>query len=308
VPILSVPSGATAPPVVNAFPGLSDITWTGYDGSIWDLTDYGNSGVLLGQGVRGLAMPPVNRYATQSPALPGSLWRGFRTLERDVFWPLTVFSDVSSQAWLDYDRAFWATMRPDQIGTWTVTQPSGQSRSLLLRYSDDGKHVFDVDPALLGWTAYGVTLIAEQPYWMGAPITRTWMNDTPTPFFGPTGVAPSFYISSSSVISSATMPNPGDVDAYPVWTITGPSTYVKVGVGTKVIEYTATIPAGQTITIDTRPDQLSITDQAGGNQVAGLGSVQFASIPTGTSVTLSLQLTGAGSVSASLTPLYHRAW
>lgn len=308
MPIVVTPEEIPPPPQAD-WPGISGMTWTGWDGSVWDLL--GSAGLCLTPGVRGLNMPPVDRFTSTSPALAGSRWRGHRTLEREVFWPLLLWSDAGSVDWLDFDRAFWATMRPDKAGTWTVSDPQGLSRSLRVRYSDDSDHASDMDPSKFGWSVYGLRLVAEQPFWEGDPVTRTWNNDSFVPFFGGVagGKGPSFYISSGSTLVSAEVSNPGDVDAYPVYTVTGPVDSASVGYAGNTVSLGA-IPAGQQRIIDTRPDRLTVTDANGVDKWSELtGDPQFdAPIPPGESVPLSLSMVGTGTVSLTLTPLYYRAW
>lgn len=291
--------------------GLS-MLWTGWDGSQWELSDL-SSGVQLKAGARGLGSPDGDRYTSMSPAQAGSRNRGRRTLEREVFWPLRVYSGAGSQAWLDYDAAFWATMHPDRPGVWSVTQPNGITRSLVCRFVSDGSQTFDVDPSLIGWQNYGVTLVAERPFWVGEKIVRSWSDEASQPFFGGTGgggVGPPFYISAGNTISSARMPNPGDVDVYPVWSIGGSTTSVTVGVGDSTITYAAPIAGGDTITIDTDPARRTVVDQNGVDRSGNLqtGSQPFAPIPAGAGVPLSLSMVGTGTVTATIEPRYFRAW
>lgn len=309
MPILSAPTRTLDRPAVTDWSGLAAMTWTGWDGTEWDLLGENGGVFLTRDGVRGLHMPRVDRYTNVSPALAGSRWRGSRTLEREVFWPLFIYSDSGSQGWVKYDRAFWRTMHPDKPGTWSVTSAFGETRTLQCRFADDGDMEMTSDPSQRGWDVYPISLIAEQPYWAGPAVTQSWVDGGVVPFFGADGTGgPPFNISSGNTLSTATMPNPGDVDAYPVWTITGPSTAVSVGVGDKVVEYNAVISPGNTITIDTRPDRLTVVDQDGIDRLSGLGEASFAPIPAGEAVSLSLAMTGTGSVSAALQPLYFRAF
>lgn len=280
-------------------------TWTGWDDSVWDLCGDA-SGVVLLSGVRGLTMPPADRYASASPAVAGSRWRGHRVAEREVFWPVKVWADAGSAAWLAYDRAWWNTMRPDKLGTWAVTQTTGETRSLRLRFVDDGQHSVQVDPGLIGWERYGITLVAEDPYWEGEPISRTWETATPDEFFG-TG-APSFFISSGNTLDNAKITNPGDVEAWPVWTLNGPITAAEVGVGGESIEVPFAVADGSSLTIDTDPRAQTAITSAGVDRTEDLGEVGFTAIPAGASIPLALAVTGAGSVSVSVTPRYYRAW
>lgn len=305
------------------------VEWVGWDGTVWNLVDEA-SGVLLTPGVRGLSMPPVRRYTSVSPAVPGSRWRGQVALEREVFWPLFVYSNAGSQAWVEYDRAFWRTMHPEKTGVWRVTSPDGGTRTLRLRFVNDGDPSWDRDPVMAGWATYGITLVAEQPFWEGQLSTRTWAASAPVDFFGD-GTAPAFHITSGSTLAGATMANPGDVDAYPVWAIRGATTSVSVGVGGRVIEVPFAVAADRLLVIDPRPTAQTAVEvdapassvapgsaewgawleehlPAGTDRTADLGEVDFAPIPPGAAADLSLTMVGTGMVTASLTPLYNRTW
>lgn len=279
-------------------------TWTGWDGSVWNLTDAA-SPVRLKQGIRGLSMPPVRRYATESPAVPGSRWRGAVPEERDVFWPLAVYSG-RGQGWHDQDRAFWKTMDPERPGVWAFEQPDGEVRRLRCRFVDDGEHTFTRNPGGSGWQMYGVTLVAEQPYWEGTAQARYFGADPPVTFF--TADATVFALDPGQTVASAVIDNPGDVDAYPVWTITGPTDSAVLGVGGRLIEVPLAVPDGQSLVVDPRPAAQTAILSTGEDVTGLLGAVDFAPVPPGESVALSLELVGDGFISASLTPLHYRAW
>jgi hypothetical protein len=280
-------------------------TWTGWDGSVWNLSA-SDSPVRLREGVRGLSMPPVKRYSSASPAVPGSRFRGSITLEREVFWPLRVFTG-SGQTWHDQDAAFWRTMDPEQPGVWAFTQPSGEVRRLRCRFVSDGSHTFQTNPGGIGWTAYGVALVAdEQPYWEGEPQVRYFGADPPVLFF--TADATVFALDPEQTVATATMDNSGDVEAYAVWTITGPSDSAVLGVGGRLIEVPFAVPDGQSLVVDPRPTAQTAIMSTGDDRTGDLGEVDFAPIPPGESVELSLELVGDGYISAALTPLHRRAW
>jgi hypothetical protein len=213
---------------------------------------------------------------------------------------------VSSDEWLERDRAFWASLQPGVHGTWTVATPNSGSRSLACRFVDDGQHAFEVDPVLQGWASYGVSLVADDPFWRGSPVRRTWAQSAETDFYGG-GTAPVFNISSGSQLGSATMSNPGSVEAWPVWTIRGPLTSVTVGVDGRTVAWNVALVEGDILVIDTDPtvqsawlNGVDVTDQ--------LGSADFAPIPAGLERPLSLSMAGTGSVEAAITPRFYRAW
>lgn len=301
-----------APPLVVAdWPGLLGMSWTGWNGAKFELLDYA-SPVRVAPGVRGLTLPEHQLWTSSSPAIAGQLHRGSRVLPRECLLPVWVLSDAGSLAWVGTDRAFAASLNPDKPGMWEVTHPDGMKRRLACRVIDDGAGALVLDPSASGWIGYQLALIADQPYWQGDPIVRQWVNATLVNFFGgtPAGFGPPFIIGAGSTISGATITNPGEVDAYPVWTIAGPWTTVQVGVSGRTATLTANVLAGQSRIIDTRPDRLTVVDQAGVDRISELSATSdlLAPIPAGEQVPLSLSMTGTGAVMAEITPLFRRAW
>lgn len=264
-------------------------TWTGADGSVWDLNDDA-TGVCLQEGVRGLSMPPVSQYRSESPMVAGSRYRGTRVLQREVFWPLRIWHDGTPSEFAVRDRAFWHTLDPSKVGTWKVTRPSGGFRTLGLRYeSDDG--VFEVDPLLYGYSTYGVNLVAEQPFWSGDDVVKV---------FTATG--------------SQTIDNDGDVPAWLTWTMEGPiSTGAHIGMTNAHILIPAAIGSGRTLTVYTQPDLMValwddgtelVLDSSPDDYTIG---ARFASIPTNGLTTLSTLQSG-GTITATMTPYFFRAY
>lgn len=318
-----------APPSIPspAWGGMS-MLWTGWDGTEWAVSD-SRSGVVLMAGVRGLTLPPSQRVVDTSPARAGSRHQGSITAEREVFWPVKVFHGDGSLAWVERDRAFRKTLDPDKPGVWSVTQPSGETRRLTCYFDNEGSQSFDTIPSLIGWARYGIYLAAEQPYWVGDPVVKSFAGPVaPEPFFEPDG--PQIVnIASGYSVENAKMDNPGDVESYPRWYIDGPSTTASVGVGGVVVDVPFAVAAGQTLVIESDPDMIGATlyDIAPGSEglkpsdrvigvdlvngvdkTADLGEADFAPIPAGTQVPLTLTLVGSGKVEALLPTLWRAAW
>lgn len=317
-------------PPPDLWPGVQFV-WTGWDGSRWTLC--GAEGVALLAGVRGLTMPPVDRYTKEAPAVSGSRYRGHRVLEREVFLPVSVFHDAGSQGWLDRDRAFNRTLWPDKTGTLSVTQPGdatspAERRSITLRCVDDGEGAWDFSPGLVGWHNYGLTFAAEDPWWLGEPVTRSFAAATQVPFFDPAGNG--VRISRENSFATASIPNPGDVDRWPVWWLAGPFTAAEVGVGSAKVNVPFAVAAGQMLVVNTHPtsrtakqiaapgpslpieEQVALVESrlvTGTNKTRQLGATtKFAQVPAGANAALNVSLTGTGYVRTILTPAYYRAW
>ena len=227
------------------------------------------------------------------------------------------------------DRAFWATMDPSDTGVWEVTHPDGAKRSLRLRFRSDGDKASNLDPIFVGWDSYGITLVAEQPYWVGDPVVNAFAPPPPPlPFFEPTG--PQIVnIGSSYSVENARMDNPGDVESYPRWYVDGETTSASVGVGDVVVNVPFTVPAGTCLVIESDPDVIGatlyeVTVEGMGlkpsqrvigthlinpvDKTTALGEADFAAIPPGQQVPLSLTLAGTGNVEVVLPTLYRRPW
>jgi len=281
------------------------VKWTGWDGTEWDLTDYRSGVFLQNSGVEGLTMPAHTAWTAGSPAVHGQYYRGHVVEPRTVFWPVHIYGDTSEE-WLSRNAAFWRTMHPGKYGTWSVTTPGGSQRTLSCRFVDDGGHSYGLDPSMAGWASYAVSLIADQPFWLGEPQRRTWAQSDPVDFFGGLAKGPPFRISSGSQLATATITNEGDVEAWPVWTIRGPATSVTVGVDGRTVQWSITLAEGDTLVIDTDPT-VQCAWLNGVDVTAQLGTASFAPIPAGEDRPLSLTMAGTGSVQAEITPRYYMA-
>lgn len=308
--LLSAPSAPVipAPVYVSPFKGMQS-TWLSWEGVEVNLVPNRSglavSGVALTNGgLRGFGPPPITRYTSSSPAVSGSTFRGFIANEREVFWPLLVYSPKSSEEWLQHDERLWRSLRPDRWGRWTVTPPGRDPRFLDLRFVDDGNQAYERDPVKAGWQLYGLNLVAEQPYWQGPRQEARFSNVTQVATFP----GPPFIFTEGGSTQRASIANPGDVDAYPTHRITGPTTSVTVGVGSSVTVIPFAVASGQTVTIDTDPRRQTAVDSSGVDRIGLLTQVAFPPVPPGASVPLTVDIAGAGSVTTYLDPLYFRAW
>jgi hypothetical protein len=314
--VYAAPYVPVAPP--RLWEGLQ-MTWTGWDGSLWNLTTIAHGAVMMA-GVRGLSMPPVQHYLTTYASVDGARWRGNTIEPREVFWPIQIFHDASSQAWIDRERAFWRTMRPGKTGVWTVILPSGEKRHLDCRFSDDSQQAFNLDPVAVGWNNYGINLVAHQPFWRGERVRNAWKSEAdPIPFF-PTEEIRHFTISPSNGLSDATVTNPGDVVAYPVWEVYGPCLTAHVGIYDELIEIPFAVDAGKVLIIDTAPTAQTaflysytgtgpsrvLSDPV--DKISALGAADFCPLPADDTTAVNLIMDGTGSMAVEFTPHYLRAW
>lgn len=292
------------PPVLNQWPGLKHLLRDG--DTVWDLSAPQTAGVFLtDQGLRGVHLPPINDYVRTAAGVDGQTLRGFQVKARPVFWPLCVYSGEGTHAWLERDKALWASLAPNKTVQWEVVQPTGESRSLAVRVDPRGDDAFNIDPSGRGWHVYGVNLVADDPYWRGRTVFAR-SGGTETGAFIPETGAPEFFISGGVPLESLTINNPGDVPAWPVWEARGPHTDLVVSLGGRVVEFPDVLE-GQTLVLDTSPwVRTALLD--GEDVTHLLGVAEFAPVEPGEAQKISASSLGAGTFTVSVSPRFYRAW
>jgi hypothetical protein len=287
---------------------VTTFQWTDVNDVVWDL-DGGL--VALRPGVMGLGLPGTDQYLRSSAALDGQRLVGSRTRARRVFWPVSIRGTDEAE-WLATSRAFFAGLSTDKTGTFEVTANDGQVRTIALRLQSQDEQEFDDAPGLFPFEVVGIDLVADDPFWRGPEVSKTFQTaEDSVPFFetGPTHV---FNLMSSSTTASATVTNSGEVDSWPLWTVTGPATEFSIGVDGSVISGVIIVPDGQYLLIDTDPTvQVARLHDGASSAVvpfSSFTSIVFARIPQGESVPLEIVLKGSGSVNISFEPGFRRAF
>lgn len=333
-PVLyGVPYVPPAPPL-DPWRGVTQ-RWEAPDGTVWTISGPNAGGVRLMPGVRGLTEPPRELFYDETAGTAGGRWRGHRDLVRDVYWPLGVWQDADSAAWLDYDAAWWRSLDPDATGRWVVERPFDPERPppdpvrhLLCRLADDGAPAWEFNPGMQEWVPYGVRLVAVDPYWRGAPVVLPpWSGAEggAVPFI-PEGGGPPVTISGGATTADAQVTNPGDVEAHPVWWVTD-VTSVDLTIGAGVIEVPA-VAEGKLLVIDSQPTEKSATEidappvgltaaqldewvaarlPTGVDRDLGYGTT-WGSIPARATTSVGIDMVGTGAVQLRFTPRYRRAW
>lgn len=290
-------------------------TWHGVDGSTWNLGRAAGAYVLR-TAVAGLLLPAFADRVTASPSVSGQFYRSTRTMPREFSFDVRTRARTS-QEWLDIHRAWWRSWSPYEAGTLEIASVD-TVRTLPLRLQSSGDQSIEADPSRWAMLTHELDAVADDPFWRGQPVARSWSTAPPVPFYGESGYGPPFYISQASVIDGATIDNPGDEDTWPVWTVeaTAPTTDVRLTVAGGVIEL-PDMAAGEAIRVDTHPalggsqrgsmvDGVFVSSE---DDIDGLLSVYDARrLPAGEQVPVGIAMTGAGSVSMSFTPRYWMAF
>lgn len=295
----TLPDGTPAPVLPRR--GFEAMTWTGVDGSVWDVLDW-TSGAFLMRGVTGLMPEAASPWVSKAGA-HGQSRRGHRFEARSVLWPTLVFHDGTSSEFVDLYEAWWDSFSYDNPGVWEVAGPDGAKRRLHLVLEDSGDSP-EFDPTLTGWVKAMTKLVADVPFWEGDPISMQW---------GKAGVGAGFFepesggvlrISGGFTTAQAAISNPGKVESWPVWTLRGPWTTASLGVDGRLVKVPFAGTATDTLVVDTQAASAYLNGVECSERLA---SWEWAPVPPGKSVPLDVTLEGDGNVSASLTPLYYRA-
>ncbi|MER6809992.1 hypothetical protein ABT299_11995 [Spirillospora sp. NPDC000708] len=204
-------------------PELTTVTWESPLGQVTILSDW-PSGYLVQPGARGLDMPTFKAYEDESPGIHGNRRRDTKANAREIMIPIAIYADDGRPAFLERKRRLLRDLSPldgDGRGTLTLTEADGSSRSITAIYASGAEGAEDADSAGRRWITYGLTFMCESPFWLGPEFTRTFRGvGDDTPFF-PSGVP--WVVSDSQVLGTGVkITNPGDVPAFPVWTISGP--------------------------------------------------------------------------------------
>jgi hypothetical protein len=249
------------------------ITWTAPDGDELVLSD-DSQGYRSMPGRSGFGMVPREVLYDSLPG-GGGILRNVHDQVRVLQIPLRV-AGATQDEYLSRLRRLQRSVRhrrggEDVPGTITVALPDGSRRKIAAFYNgglDD--HTENMDDLLFtAQTFPRVEFLALDPYWSGAAVGDEWAGATGSTWFGTMPRR----LSASQVLGDVTVTLPGDADAYPIWTITGPGapTLTNTTTGRSLaFKPGSPIGAGRTVTIDTREDHLTVTDDLGADLYGSL--------------------------------------
>jgi hypothetical protein len=301
-------SPETSTPVVQ-IRETATARWIDPSGTEWPLTNP-DLGYFTLDAVTGLGATPIAMTLDAAPR-GGSSVRHIQPQSRTITWPLSIYGSTHVEFMARYRalaRAFTRTRR-EGPGTLIVARPDGSEREIPAYYSagftnEAGQGVLNDDVVL--------SLFCPDGYWRA----REALNQLRAYAVSGTHLNPYPTISSSQVLGATTLSNPGEAEAFPVWTFTGPATSITVtnvdtGEGF-VLDPNATgiahgnLLAGETVTVTTEPP--AIRGPAGAIWTAALnwpGAVLFALDPGDSNVTFTVAGSGPGtSISLSFQPRY----
>lgn len=204
-------------------------------------------------------MPPVSIVTIRVPQAQGGRFRHARHDERLLTLPVVV---PGPQTGRDELRRWAKALDPLKgEGTLTVVIGPWAGRQLTCVY-EAGLDDFAEEYSFLGLTT--LAFRAADPYWQDATeSTVVTTIDTKAhiwfPFGGSFAQNP-LILGASDVFAATTITNTGDVDAWPIITVTGPGTDLTVLNSTTgaSLQITGTIAAGSQVVIDARPGHKSV--------------------------------------------------
>jgi hypothetical protein len=283
--------------------GFCVATWQAPDGTVWPLMSPDTGVLTQSEGVTGLGAAAIG-ITTDSRPRGGVRVRHIQPQQRLITWPLYVFADTHAEfttLWRAVAAAFTDTSRIGP-GTLEIARPDGTTRQVDAFYEAG----FDGS----GKQGYGITsdycvitLMCEDPYWRDAAPTHVHRAYA-------TGVdylVPYPSVSSAQVLGQTDLFNPGDAEAWPSWTITGPgaaftATLLDTGEAFTVDPNAAAVAhgnltAGQYVTVDTDPPRVRYMDGSVWTGALNWPGAVLWALPPGHS-TATFALTGASAGAA----------
>lgn len=248
--------------------GTSAIVLTTADGTGYNLTDPNRLLATLGR--RGFDSVQYDVFADESPMVDGEIFRGARATPRDLIVPIYLRADTRAE-FLTEKRELLAKLAPTRgLATLEVAEEDGSRRRISCYFTgrgaegDGGR-----DRAGRNWVRYNLELRCPEPYWRGDPLHVEFVPPNSSALFFP--LLP-LRVQSAQTFGTAEFVNPGDVFAYPIWTIHGPTAgtvslkRTTPGMTERTLTLNLSLALGHYVVVDTRPDRLAIVDNLGVNR------------------------------------------
>lgn len=227
----------------------------------WVDPDGGTLDLAVEWDVQGRGMPPPVYETELVPEQPGERLRAVRHGAREFVLRLWIEGASEAAMWTAV-RDTIARMDPTRgDGKIRVTTVVGDQREIICRVQSGlelSERLNDTSGPEVQRAA--VAFRASDPYWYDlSDTTETYsLNPSSATWF------PIFplRLASSEVFTDATVTNTGDVETWPVWTITGPGSGIilrNLTTGKFLSLGALALSSGQVVTIDTRPGRKTIT-------------------------------------------------
>lgn len=248
------------------------ILWTSPEGVRLDLTDETAGYSVLANGTRGLRSVTYEITSSRFAGIDGDSVDGIRATANRPTLGLMVQASSDDDFRRKAHRLVHA-MRPKAgLGTLTVIADTGEARHLPCYCIEGLEGDEAVDVTLPGaWWRMVLKFYAPDPWWLG----ETQVIDVGLGSSGVFFPIPPVNLGASTVQGQFVIDlSDSDAPTFPVWTITGPGSSVVLTNETSGREITvsASLAAGDTIVLDTRPDRQSVRRGDGTNLMGAVTS------------------------------------
>lgn len=204
----------------------------------------------------------------EADGVPGQPGMRLRSVRHDVhefqmkFW---VYQPSEEQLRTEVRNTVYRMDPTRGLGRLRVIAPGGDSREIFCRVSRGlGLNEVLSEDAAFYAQRVTATFLAHDPYWYSVGDTAiVYTGDVEAATFFP--FFPLRLSAGAVFVDDNDVNNPGDLEAWPVWTISGPASNVVISNLTteKSIVLNTTITSGQSVTIDTRPGAKTVLNDDG---------------------------------------------
>lgn len=211
------------------------LVYFGTQGGVFHLAGYGmkSEGVTLGTDPKQLFMPPMENLFTEGARMDGAWYQDTVVSKREM----DVEFQVEGKTILQFGKRndwFWSNWSTRKDGTFAACGQNTGWRWMKTRLGGPAEAKWGKDPALIRACDYDVTIVAPHPLWRSFDDRPFWKDD-------------------GSHTGTLRLSNPGDLEAYPTFTMPGPGKYwIQDGENGEIINLPA-IGWGDTMKVDTNP-------------------------------------------------------
>lgn len=261
--------------------------WIDASGVEYDLNDGANR-VVQAEGIAGVHVPGFSLAEAENGLYAGARVTGVRTKPRDVDVPLLLKYGTRAALFADLADLAYALDPRRGDGRLRMTLPDGTVRDLICRYVTG----LGGDDKGFSHREFSLVFRAGDPYWYATTAVSqviTEATSTKTKWF------PFFplQLCSAAMFANVTIPNAGEVETWPIWTVNGPGSGLKFVNKTtgKSLSLDVALESGDALVVDTRPGFKSV--KLNGNYRYDLLDGELWSLAVGNNI-VSLFMLGAG--------------
>lgn len=221
-------------------------------GQVFELGRSGRDPVLHLHGSTGLGVAPVDIDKSDRITGDGSIVRGVRYADREVYIPLMVEAEsvgALSEVRRDLSRLLAPHLGPVEV---RIQDPATGTDRMIRGYYTEGLDG-DFGEAFHGsWQTLGLTFMCPDPWWLGPERTvELRVNPGAKPFLSETVPFFPVVLAQSVVQGQFEVTIEGDGPVWPSWEVLGPGTDLVIERGQDQIEISGAFPADEPVLIDT---------------------------------------------------------